>query len=106
MTPEEKRIWYEFLKLLPFTVKRQYTIENYIVDFYIPSHKLIIEIDGSQHDNEGNYEADVVRDRTLSEWGLRVLRYSNNQVKTEFSKVADELIRELGLEELNLKEEP
>ena len=34
MTKEEKRIWYDFLKKLPFTVKRQHNIENYIVDFY------------------------------------------------------------------------
>ena len=39
MTPEEKHLWYDFLKRLPFTVKRQHNIDNYIVDFYIPKKK-------------------------------------------------------------------
>ena len=37
MTPEEKHLWYDFLKKLPVTVNRQKNIGNYIVDFYIPS---------------------------------------------------------------------
>ena len=35
MTKEEKHLWYDFLKRLPLTVRRQHVIENYIVDFYI-----------------------------------------------------------------------
>ena len=49
MTPEEKMLWYQFLKRLPITVNRQKSIGHYIVDFYIHSHNLVIEIDGSQH---------------------------------------------------------
>lgn len=49
MTPEEKHLWYDFLKKLPFTVKRQHNIENYIVDFYIAEKKIAIEVDGGQH---------------------------------------------------------
>lgn len=43
MTPEEKHLWYDFLKKLQFTVKRQHNIENYIVDFYIAEKKIAIE---------------------------------------------------------------
>ena len=39
MTPQEKDLWYNYLKKLPFPVKRQKSIDNYIVDFYIPSAK-------------------------------------------------------------------
>lgn len=46
MTPEEKHLWYDFLKKLPVPVKRQYNIKNYIVDFYIPRFKTVIEVDG------------------------------------------------------------
>ena len=49
MTAEERHLWYDFLKKLPIPVKRQKNIENYILDFYIPSAKLAIEIDGRQH---------------------------------------------------------
>ena len=49
MMPEEKHLWYDFLKRLPIKAHRQYTIGNYIVDFYIPQKHLVIEIDGIQH---------------------------------------------------------
>ena len=49
MTPEEKRLWYDFLKRLPVTVNRQKNIGNYIVDFFIATGRVVIEIDGVQH---------------------------------------------------------
>ena len=58
MTPEEKHLWYDFLKRLPLTVKRQQNLENYIVDFYIPSKKVVIEVDGIQHQKCDQQEAD------------------------------------------------
>ena len=54
MTDEEKHLWYDFLKKLPFTVNRQKNIGNYIVDFYIDSKGIVIELDGSQHLNTKN----------------------------------------------------
>ena len=47
MTPEEKRLWYQFLNQLPCRAKRQQIISTFIVDFYIPSAGIVIEIDGS-----------------------------------------------------------
>ena len=61
MTKEERRLWYDFLKNLPITVKRQKIIDGYIVDFYIPSAKLVIELDGSQHYSDGGVEYDQER---------------------------------------------
>ena len=52
MTPEERHIWYDFLKLLPYTVHRQKVIGRYIVDFYVACAKIVIEIDGTQHYEE------------------------------------------------------
>ena len=49
MTSEEKHLWYDFLKRLPYNVRRQHNIENYIVDFYIAEKKVVIEVDGRQH---------------------------------------------------------
>ena len=54
MTDEEKHLWYDFLKKLPFTVNRQKNIRNYIVDFYIHSKGIVIELDGPQHLNTKN----------------------------------------------------
>ena len=49
MTKEEKHLWYDFFKKLDIVVNRQKVIDTYIVDFCIPSAKLIIELDGAQH---------------------------------------------------------
>ena len=49
MTPEERHLWYDFLKKLPVNVRRHHNIENYIVDFYIAKNKIVIELDGRQH---------------------------------------------------------
>ena len=49
MTRQERHLWYDFLKNLPQTVHRQKMIGNFIVDFYIPSCKLVIELDGAKH---------------------------------------------------------
>ena len=49
MTRQEYRLYSRFLSSLPMTVCRQKVIGNYIVDFLIPSAKLIIEVNGSQH---------------------------------------------------------
>lgn len=47
MTKEERHLWYDFFKTLPVNVNRQKVIGNYIVDFYIASSKIVIELDGS-----------------------------------------------------------
>ena len=71
MTPEEKHLWYDFLKLLPVTVNRQKSIGNYIVDFYIHSKKLVIEIDGIQHKSIEHKDKDISQiNRILKELGV------------------------------------
>ena len=65
MTKEEKHLWYDFLKIQPFTVNRQKIIGPYILDFYIGEVKLGIELDGSQHYEEKGQNADRLRDESL-----------------------------------------
>ncbi len=76
MTAEEKHLWYDFLKKLPITVNRQKNIGNYIVDFFISSKRIVIEIDGSQHNMPKNHIADEMRDADFYALGLTVLRYT------------------------------
>ena len=96
MTKEERKLWYEFLRLLPFKVHRQYVIENYIVDFYCASARIVIELDGSQHYEDTAIEADRERDNFLQEQGLTVLRYTNKQVNQEFDSVCKDIALHLG----------
>ncbi len=98
MTPEEKHLWYDFLKKLPLTVKRQHNIENYIVDFYIASKKTVIEVDGGQHYTPENKEEDERRDALLATWGITVLRYSNKSIRENFNGVASDILNALGLD--------
>ena len=103
MTPEEKHLWYDFLKRLPFNVRRQHNIENYIVDFYIAEKKIVIEVDGRQHLLLEHKEADEQRDAALAIWGISVLRYSNNSIRNNFNGVAEDILKHLEMDFCNLK---
>ena len=103
MTPEEKHLWYDFLKRLPCNVRRQHNIGNYIVDFYIAEKKIVIEIDGVQHWTTEHRSADEVRDRDLLSWGIKVLRYSNDSLRNNFSGVTVDILKNLSLEFSDLK---
>lgn len=61
-----------------FKFRRQEIILGYIVDFYCPKLRLIIEVDGSSH--EGKEEYDAYRQKVLEDKGLRFLRFQNYQV--------------------------
>ena len=97
MTKEERRLWYDFLKQLPVTVNRQKVIGPYIVDFYCASAKLVIELDGSQHYEDDGTASDRERDHALSQLGITVVRYSNDDVKRNFDGVCEDLLRRLAL---------
>ena len=91
MTKEERHLWYDCLKQLPVTVHRQKVLGNYIVDFYIASQKIVIELDGSQHYEEEHHERDQQRDAYLQQMGCLVLRYSNADVNQRFSDVCEDI---------------
>ena len=97
MTKEERHLWYDFLKTLPVTVHRQKVLGSYIVDFYIHSAKLVIEIDGMQHHSIDHQQADVKRDAYLSSYGITVLRYDNKTVIDEFAWVCEDILNHMGL---------
>lgn len=95
MTKEERHLWYDFLKTLPITVNRQKVIGNYIVDFYIASSKLVIELDGSQHYEDKYKEADIIRDKYLNNLSITVLRYSNYDVNNNFEGVCRDILKHI-----------
>ena len=91
MTKEERHLWYDFLTLLPMTVNRQKVLGNYIVDFFIASAKIAIELDGSQHFIERGISNDQKRDAWLKEHGITVLRYTNLQINRQFNAVCEDI---------------
>ncbi len=93
MTKEERRLWYEFLKQSDYAVKRQHVIGKYIVDFYCPETKTVIELDGSQHFEKAGLSSDAARDAFLNLLGIRVLRYSNADISQRFPSVCEDILR-------------
>ncbi len=71
--------------------RRQQSIGNYIVDFYCPSEKLIIELDGDPHGDSIQIQKDMARDKYLEALGFTVLRFENRFVFQEPDIVLDEI---------------
>ena len=99
MTNEEKHLWYDFLRNLSVGFKRQKVINNYVVDFYCPKEKLIIELDGSQHYSEEGKEKDKERDNELKGLGYRVKRYTNLEINTQFEAVCRDILKNIKSKE-------
>jgi very-short-patch-repair endonuclease len=95
MTKQEKHLWYDFLQHYPVHVYKQRVIENYIADFYCPSAKLIIEIDGSQHYTKEGIEYDEIRTEILEQYGLKVLRIANIDVDNNFIGICETIHDEI-----------
>ena len=98
MTKYEYRLYARFLSSLPLKVCRQKIIDQYIVDFLLPEANLIIEVDGSQHYTEAGLASDAERDCRLRSLGYTVVRYSNEDIRTNLEGVAEDLLRRLGLQ--------
>ena len=100
---EPERILWRHLRNRNFAgykFRRQHPFDSYVLDFYSPSAKLAIELDGGGH----NYRAGQTRDQTRSEFlarhGVFVLRFWNHQVRQELNKrVASNLVRTRGATE-------
>jgi very-short-patch-repair endonuclease len=74
---------------------RQKPLGGYIVDFYCPKAKLVIEVDGSQHYSEHAKEYDIVRDEFLRNMNLAVLRFTNVDVMDNIDGVVEVILNHL-----------
>lgn len=87
LTPAERKLWacLRGNNLNGVSFRRQHAIGNYIVDFVSIKKKLVIELDGSQHLEQVDY--DVERSRYIEALGYKVLRFWNNQVINDIDSV-------------------
>ena len=92
MTKEERHLWYDFLRLIPYTINRQKVIGNYIADFYCAEAKIVIELDGAQHYDADAREYDSQRDSYLESLGIMVLRYSNKDFNKNFDGICEHIL--------------
>jgi len=91
-TPAEKKLW-AYLRLMRedgIRFRRQYAIGTYITDFCAPRKKIIIELDGSQHLDQEEYDDE--RTKYLESQGYKVIRFWNNQVMKDIDDVMKEIL--------------
>ena len=93
LTKSEARLWTALKgkQLQGRKFRRQHSIGAYIVDFYCPGEKLVIELDGSQHSSHSGYVQDLERDEYLKELGIRVLRFRNHDLINSMDVVLEEI---------------
>ena len=82
-TEEENKLWHVYLKKIRPRFTRQKIIGSYIVDFYCPKLKIVIEIDGVQHYLEENTDYEKRREKYLENKGYKLLRFYNSDINKE-----------------------
>jgi very-short-patch-repair endonuclease len=97
-TEAEYALWQILRKkqLNGYRFRRQHPIDKYIVDFYCHQLSLIIEVDGEYHNDEEQKEYDNYRTETLEEWGMTLIRLSNDFVLEDIEKVREVLLGEIA----------
>ena len=88
MTPAENILW-AHLKTKPkgFKFRRQHPLGSYVADFYCHKLKLVIELDGSIHDNLEVKVNDEIRQKLIEEDGLKIIRFKNDEILKHFPGV-------------------
>ena len=104
MTDSERVLWSRLRgkQLSGIQFYRQKPIGNYIVDFYAPKVKLVVEVDGSQHMMRDHTKKDKFRDESLASMFLKVIRFNSREVLEETDAVVEVINRAIG-ERLNRK---
>ena len=95
-TPAEGRLWNirKGKKVGGLQFRRQYSVGQYILDFYCPALKLAIELDGNYHYNTANSEHDMDRDEELlNDYGILTLRFENKIVFEQPQTIVDSVLR-------------
>jgi very-short-patch-repair endonuclease len=96
-TSAEKLLWQALRSnQLGVRFRRQHPIGPYIVDFYAPERKLVIEVDGDPHFESEQVEYDLARTTYLDTMDVRVKRYTNGQVHGDLASVLADIRKTLG----------
>lgn len=97
-TRAEKILW-EYLrnrKLAGYKFKRQYSVDAFIIDFYCPKVKLGIEVDGEVHFTDEAKEYDENRSGFLSDFGIEIIRFCNDEIYNTIKVVLNTIENKLG----------
>lgn len=96
-TDAERKLWSKLRnkQLMGFKFHRQYSIQQYILDFYCPEKRLAIELDGSHHAEDKTREYDEGRTKELQAHSIKVLRFWNSEVTSNINAVIETIVVEL-----------
>jgi len=96
MTDAERKLWsiLRGRQIEGLKFRRQHPFENYILDFVCLEEKIVIEIDGGQH--QARMKEDGIRTKALKNAGFRVLRFWNHEVLRQFEAVAEQILKEIS----------
>jgi very-short-patch-repair endonuclease len=96
MTDAEYKLWHALRRdqILGLNFRRQHPLGRYTIDFYCPSVRLAVEVDGGQHGEQGK-GPDERRTRWLMDKGIIVVRYWNNDILTNLEGVLADLVQRL-----------
>ena len=99
MTPQERKLWslIKNRQFYNFRFRRQFPIGNYIADFVCREKRIVIEIDGGQHNEVNEKEYDNKRTEFLKMQGYIVIRFWNNDIDNNISGVYEELKKVFGV---------
>ena len=91
-TPQEEKSW-NFLKIRPqgFKFRRQHPFKDYVLDFFCYRAKLVIELDGQHHKSNLEYDSD--RTSIIESYGLKVIRFENDEIDNSFDNVKEKLMK-------------
>ena len=98
MTPEEVILWAQLKRrhLNGFKFRRQYSIGPYIVDFYCPEARLVIEVDGGGHFTDEGIANDRIRQQAIENCGIHFLRFTNTGIRDNLYEVVSRIAERLA----------
>jgi very-short-patch-repair endonuclease len=92
-TEAEKRLWIRLSRnqIRGLQFRRQHPLNIFIADFYCPKIKLVVELDGSIHEISEYEEHDIGRSEILNDFGITVIRFTNDQVLNDLDGTIDQI---------------
>ena len=96
-TEAEEMLWRRIRRrqVLGFRFRRQHPINYFVADFYCHEANLVLEIDGGIHDDPRVKERDTWREEVISKFGLKVIRFKNDEVLENIEKVVAEIASQI-----------
>ena len=108
MTEAELKLWEKLKgkKMLGLRFRPQHPIDIFIADFYCHPLKLILEVDGGIHKSKNQKEYDIGREGELKNWGMKIIRFTNEEIENDIKSVLETIKQECILLQSEIQKSP